>query len=257
MLKKKKPNSSDMSFTIESNAPLKKKKKKPSVERERRSEPKEDQDAVDAAKDKLRRQANKKKLQRLDEQKEKLKSKPKKETFELVPATPAAKRLSKIDKKSMVSIIGDDAEEMQNLFEQGSTEQAIQLLNRRLIQTCIDLLPQLETGIRNSNGRYGVHSLNGTIQTIRELVIDLQSMQDRGAVGETIIDKIIRPAMLDIATQIMQEYAAVLSEVKDVLSQDGYAKVREAQITSRNRIAGAMNAKFEAIKSETISFLQR
>lgn len=166
-------------------------------------------------------------------------------------------KISKIDQKEMLSIIGDDAEEMQQLFEGDNTEQATKMLNRRLIQMLIDLIPQLETGIRKSNGRYGVHSLNGTIQTIRELVIDMQSAQDRGALGHSIVENIIKPVFYEIATIVVEEASMVLSEVKDVLPPEGYAQLRRAQIDSRNRLASSINTKYLTVKDEIIGFLQR
>lgn len=284
MLKKKnrvRPVHDDMSFTIDpSVAPARTKVVKKKVKESRR-ESSEDQEAVNAAKDKLRRLKNKnrkstraphsneeaevverKKKRPLDADGNPIRTKtkvPKKVPGRdlVVPGTSMVKRMSKLDKKELVSIMGDDAEEMQQLFEDDNTDQAIRLLNRRLIQTCIDLIPQLETGIRNSKGRYGVHSLNGTIQTIRELVIDLQQMQDRGAIGESIVEKIIRPAFLEIATKIVEESATVLSEIKDTVEAGTYSTVRQAQIDSRNRLASVMNSKYEFMREETVRFLQR
>jgi hypothetical protein len=269
VLKKKKHQPvSDLEFEVTA-VPIKKKKKVNSSPKERAgAEPFEDLAAVDAAKDKLRRIKNKnKKAPRAPRNVEeaevvelkKKKIKPKqKDAMDLVPVDgPQIRRISKLNKKELVSIIGDDAEEMQALFEVGATDQAVQLLNRRLIQTCIDLIPQLETGIRSSNGRYGVHSLNGTIQTIRELMIDLQSMQDRGAIGQSIVAQVLQPIFLELATKVVEEQATVSSEVKDLLPQDVYMKLRQAQIDSRNRLGTFMNSKFEQMRDQTIQFLQR
>jgi len=174
-----------------------------------------------------------------------------------IASSVSAKKLSKIDKKEIVSIIGDDAEKLQNLFEDDNVARATQMLNRRLVQMLIDLIPQMETGIRRSKGRYGAHSLNGTIQTIRELVTDLNNAQDRGAIGQSIVENIIRPAFLDIATKIVEEYATVSAEVKDLLSDETYSALRRAQIDSRNRLADMVNSRYTEIRNETISFLQR
>jgi hypothetical protein len=198
----------------------------------------------------------KKKKRRIDGFYDKLEKKPKRST-DIVTYEPATPQISKLNKGNLVSIIADDAEQMQRMFEDENTDQAIRMLNRRLIQTCIDLIPQLENSMRESNGRYGAHALNGTIQTIRELVIDLQRMQDRGAIGEAIIERIIRPSILELATKIVEESATVLSEVKDSMPEDGYNKLRQAQIDSRNRLASMMNQKYEFIREETIQFLQR
>jgi len=268
MLKKKVR--SEMSFTIDPvDHPVRVKKKK--VRESLSSPQREDQESVDAAKKLMRKkQFKNKKAPRAPSSVEEAEIveavvKKKKKSTSLVPhqhpptdlVVMGRKRISKLVKKDMNSIIGDDAEEMQNLFEDGSTDQATQMLNRRLIQMCIDIIPSLETGVRNSNGRYSVHALNNTIQTIRELMIDLQSAQDRGAIGMSIVDQIIRPTVLDIATKIVEEQATVLSEVKDLIPTEVYTRFRQAQIDSRNRLGSMMNQKFEAIKEQTVNFLQR
>lgn len=167
-------------------------------------------------------------------------------------------KISKIDKRKVKSIVGDDADRMLTMLEDdNSLDAAMKLIKRRLLQTMIDMIPQLETSMRDSNGRYGAHALNGSIQTIRELIIDLEAAADRGAIGEAIVEKVIRPAVLEVATKIVEEYATVLSEVKDSIEPEAYAKVRQAQIDSRNRVAATLNSKYETMKSDTISFLQR
>jgi hypothetical protein len=266
MLKKR----TEMSFTI-SPEELPRRAKKKKVRESLSSPQREDVESVEAAKNHMRKQQFKnKKAPRAPSSVEEAEiveviKKKKKKSTSLVPhqhpstelITSGKKRISKLVKKDMVSIIGDDAEEMQNLFEEGSTDQATQMLNRRLIQMCIDIIPSLETGVRNSNGRYSVHALNNTIQTIRELMIDLQSAQDRGAIGMSIVDQIIRPTVLDIATKIVEEQATVLSEVKDLIPSEVYARFRQAQIDSRNRLGQMMGQKFEEIKERTVQFLQR
>lgn len=258
MAKNKEPD--HMSFTIDVSSKPTKKKVVSKQPKEGRRQQMEDPEAVDAAQDALRRKRAKAKKKRLEEAKENIRKNAEKRSKDLLPALveePKQRKLSKFDKTAVTSIIGDDAETIQQLLEQEDTERATDLLNRRLIQTLIDLLPQLETGIRQSNGRYGVHSLNGTIQTIRELVIDLQARQDRGAVGMQIVESIIRPAFLDIATQIVTEYATVLSDMKDLVPEGVYARVRQSQMDSRGRVANVINSKYEEIKSQTVQALQR
>ncbi len=167
-------------------------------------------------------------------------------------------RISKIDKRKVKSIVGDDAERMLTLLEDDtSLDQAVRLIKRRLLQTMIDMVPQLETSMRNSDGRYGAHALNGSIQTIRELIIDIESAQDRGAIGETIVERVVRPAILEVATSIMEESATVLSEIKDLIGSDIYMEVRKAQIASRNRLAAVINGKYETMRTEIVNYLQR
>lgn len=156
------------------------------------------------------------------------------------------------------TIFGDDAEEMVELLESGNDDDStISKLNKRLIQSSINLIAQVEKGIHESNGRYGVHSYNGLVQTIRELVIDLQSTKDRGALGVAITENILRPAFLDMAMQVMTEYAKVAHDTQDFVDDDQYQQFRKAQLESRDRIGALLQEQYGKIRDDTIKFLQR
>jgi hypothetical protein len=184
----------------------------------------------------------------------------------LVPVTKKKKAVDKAQPKPAIpennlanlrTIFGEDAEEMVELMESEDNDSAISKLNKRLIQSSINLIAQVEKGIHDSNGRYGVHSYNGLVQTIRELVIDMQSTKDRGALGVTITENILRPAFLDMAMELMQEYAKVAHEVKDTADDETYKAFRRAQLESRDRFAAFMQESYGKIKDEMIKFLQR
>jgi hypothetical protein len=167
------------------------------------------------------------------------------------------KRISKIKATKLNSILGDDAETLQQMLESGDNDSAISILNKRLIQTSIDLIAEVETGIRESNGRYGVHSYNGLVQSIRELMIDLQAAQDRGAMGVTLVETVIRPAMLEIAMILMQEYVSVANEIKLLVEPEIYQKFRTVQKESQARTGAAVQEQYRKIQEATIQFLQR
>lgn len=160
-------------------------------------------------------------------------------------------------KKAMQNIFGDDAQEMVALLEEGDSDSAAERLNKRLIQSSINLIAQVEKGIHDTNGRYGVHSYNGLVQTIRELINDLQATKDRGAIGQTIAENIMRPAFLDIGMAIMTEYSTVANDMKQMLSDKDYAEFRRIQIDSRNRLAMLLQEQYQKMRDDTIGYLQR
>ncbi len=167
------------------------------------------------------------------------------------------KKISKISATKLNSILGDDAELLQQMLESGDNDSAMSILNKRLIQTSIDLIAEVETGIRESNGRYGVHSYNGLVQSIRELMIDLQATQDRGAMGVSLVENVIRPAMLDIGMFLMQEYVAVANEMKLLIEPEVYQKFRAVQKDSQARVGAAVQEQYGKIRDQSIQFLQR
>lgn len=160
-------------------------------------------------------------------------------------------------KKAMQNVFGDDAQELVALLEEGDSDSAVERLNKRLIQSSINLIAQVEKGIHDTNGRYGVHSYNGLVQTIRELINDLQAAKDRGAIGLTIAENIMRPAFLDIGMAIMTEYTTVANDMKQILSDTDYAAFRKSQISSRDRLAALLQDQYQKMRDDTINYLQR
>lgn len=170
---------------------------------------------------------------------------------------PKSEKAAKPSLATMQSIFKEDAQELVGLMEDGDEDSTLSRLNKRLIQSSINLIAQVEKGIHDSNGRYGVHGYTGLVQTIRELVIDLQNTKDRGAMGLTIAENIMRPAFLDMATSVMTEYASVANDLKDLVDPVVYAEFRKSQIDSRNRLATLMQEQYMKMRDETINFLQR
>jgi hypothetical protein len=187
----------------------------------------------------------------------------KKASTDLVVVEPARKKKATDSNPlpnlaNLRTIFGEDAEEMVELLESGDDDDStVSKLNKRLIQSSINLIAQVEKGVHDSNGRYGVHSYVGLVQTIRELVIDLQSTKDRGALGVTITENILRPAFLDIGMRLMEEYAKVAHDTKDLVDDEQYKQFRRAQLESRERIASFLQDQYGKMRDDTIKFLQR
>lgn len=175
------------------------------------------------------------------------------------PLLPNGKpRISRLKHKGMDSILGIDAEALQQMLESGESDSALTQLNRRLIQTSIDLIAEVEVGIRESKGRYGVHSFNGLVQSIRELMIDLQSTQDRGAIGLTLMENIVRPTILEIGMAIMKEYQIMGNDVESLgLPKSNLAEFRTRQVESRTRIGNVLQTKHDEMKASIIQAMQR
>lgn len=165
--------------------------------------------------------------------------------------------ISKIKSKKMRSIIGDSAEDIQQLLEVGDSDSASMMIYKRALQALIDLVPYAEHNIRESKGRHGVYQINSLIQSIRELLIDIQGANDRGAVGERLIEKIMRPSFLDIGMALMQEFASVATEVKPDLNEKQYDLLRAALKSSQERIGGVIQKQFFDVKEKTREAMQR
>ena len=131
-------------------------------------------------------------------------------------------RISKLKTKGMRSIVGDSAEDIQQLLEVGDNDSATTLMHKKLLQGLIDLIPYAEHNVRKSKGQRGVYQVNSLVSSVRELIVDLQATQDRGQLGANLVEQIIRPAFLDIGMQVVQEFATLLNDAKDLMAPEDY-----------------------------------
>lgn len=166
------------------------------------------------------------------------------------------KKISKLNTKGMRSILGDSADEIQQLLETNANESAQSLMQKRLLQTLIDILPYAEHTVRKTKGARGVYQLNSLITSMREVMIDMQSTRDKGALGAMIVERVIRPAFLDIGMTIVQEEARIDAEIKNELGLSAYKKIKDARKNSTARIAQAIQEKYGEAKESAVSFLQ-
>ena len=178
------------------------------------------------------------------------------ETLRTQVTVGASKRISKLNTKGMRSIIGDSAEAIQQLLETNANESALALMQKRLLQAVVDTLPFAEHTIRATKGAKGVYQFNSLITSIRELMIDMQSTRDKGAIGAELVERVIRPAFLDIGMTLVQEEARLDAEIKDVLGIEAYKKIKAARKESLGRIAQMIQDKYNESKNQAVTFLQ-
>lgn len=167
-----------------------------------------------------------------------------------------SRRISKLKSKGMRSIIGDSVDQIQHLLEVGSNESALSLIQKRLLQSVIDVLPFAENSIRNTEGQRGVYQFNSLITSMRELMIDMQSTRDKGAIGAELIERVLRPAFMDLAMTLVQEEARFANAIGDKLSTENYRIARELNKELISRVAEAIKEKYGEAKAQAISFLQ-
>lgn len=155
------------------------------------------------------------------------------------------------------NVMGAEAARLVQLLEEGDDDGANDLLQKRLIQSSINLIAQVEKGVIDTNGRYGVHSFNGLVMSIRELINDMQAQKDRGAIGQILVESVLRPAYMDIGMAIMQEFFKSGQECKNILRESDYLEVEKIQKASRDQIAQHLHKAYETMRDGIINYLQR
>lgn len=155
------------------------------------------------------------------------------------------------------NVMGSEAARLVQLLEEGDEDGANDLLQKRLIQSSINLIAKVEQGVIDTNGRYGVHSFNGLVMSIRELINDMQAQKDRGAIGQILVENVLRPAYMDIGMAIMQEFFKSGQECKNILREHDYIEVEKIQKASRDQIAQHLSKAYETMRDGIINYLQR
>lgn len=165
--------------------------------------------------------------------------------------------ISRLKKGDKNSIIGDSVSIIQELLEDNNNESATTLIQKRLMQTLVDILPYAEDNIRQSGGQKGVYAFNSLITSLRELMIDVQATRDKGAIGDALVEKIVRPAFLDIGMNLVLEDERMLKDIKDEVDVVTYKKIKEIHRESLSRTAKLIQDKYAEAKQQAIAFLQQ
>lgn len=184
---------------------------------------------------------------------------PSKKTAREIIEAPETKlpRISKLNTKGMRSIFGDNAESIMQLIEANDTDSAMSLIYKKSLQTLLDLLPYAEHAIRKSKGARGVYQINSLISSMRELMVDIQSSQDRGMMGQALMENVIKPTFADLANSIVQEYGMIGADAKLGMTDKEWERFQVSLKASRSRLADSINRQYGEIREQTISYLQR
>lgn len=183
--------------------------------------------------------------------------KKKKKSTDVVEYEEPEKKLSKLKGKALRTVFGQGAEKILRLLEQDETDPAIALIYKRLLQSVVDVLPLAEMGIRSSKGVRGVHGFNMLISSMRELMVDIQQAQDRGLMGQMLVQSVIQPAFTDLAQETVQEFSIIAADAKANMTEEEWAKFGPMLRESRSRLANRMTFHYNVMKDGSIGFLQR
>lgn len=151
---------------------------------------------------------------------------------------------------------GDRAERILEMLEDDEqTDGAISLLSRSIIQTLVRTLPLAETHVRNSQGTKGIYQLNQLVSGIRESLVDLQALREKGDLGRTIVERYIRPSYMEIGVQVTQMFTLVESNAKGRMSREDFVSFRQNLEDTKLNLARYMMAQYEEVAEGVASSL--
>lgn len=157
--------------------------------------------------------------------------------------------------KALRSRFGKRADAIIDMLDQGETDGAITTVQRTLLQTLVDVIPITEHAVRASNGRYGVYQFNQTISQVRELLNDLQATRDKGLLGQSIVDRCVRPSFLDIAGQIVLAFTALNEAAAARMSAADAREFRAQSETMKKNLADYLMAQYHSVSDAVVSSL--
>jgi hypothetical protein len=88
-------------------------------------------------------------------------------------------------------------------------------------------------------------------------MVDIQAAQDRGMLGQNLVEQIVKPTFTDVAQELVKEYAAIAADAKIGMTSKEFNRFRTSLIDSRTRMANAMTHQFREIRDQTIQYLER
>ena len=98
---------------------------------------------------------------------------------------------------------GTKSDRIVDLLTNNDNDGAETLIYQTILMSIIDMLPPVERAVHKSRGTRNVYQYNQLISQLRETIADVQARRDRGSVGRVIVDKHIRPALMNAAQQMM------------------------------------------------------
>jgi hypothetical protein len=157
--------------------------------------------------------------------------------------------------RSIRSRFGPKADTVMEMLEMNDTDGAITLLARSILQTMVGLLPVVEEGVRASKGTRGVYQLNQTVGTVRELMIDIRALQDKGNLGASIVDRTLRPSYADLAVQITLAFTQLVEAAKSRMRPEDLVSFRQMAESTKMALAQFMNTQYLEVRDQVATAL--
>ena len=163
---------------------------------------------------------------------------------------PVSKMFGKTDMSNLKTLFGDRTEQILGMLENNQRDGAITLLYRQLLSMTVDIIPLAENLVRTTKGYKGVYQINALVSQCRELLADIQSTQDRGALGRNMVERHVRPAFLDIAMQIVNSNHLLLNSVLPNIPDVKKDKIRDLFQQNQRELAQYIQTQYGSIRDE-------
>lgn len=153
------------------------------------------------------------------------------------------------------SRFGTQSATIVDMISMGNSDGASSLIIKALIQSVCEVLPMAEHHIRESKSTKGIYGFNTLVSTIRELLGDLQVLKDKANLGQSIVDRTIRPSYMDIASQLVTSMTLVQESAKARMSKEDFKEFRVTVESSKKGMADYMMAQYRDVSDQVVKSL--
>lgn len=167
----------------------------------------------------------------------------------------AVTKFKKHDVERAKSFFGQKAPEILEMIENNDRDGAVVLVYKQLLGMLVTLVPTAERVVREQKGYKGIYQLNMMVSGVRELLTDMQAVQDKGMLGRTLIERYLRPAFLDIASQIVQNNQRVQNEVLSYVPEKHHDKIKMYMRDSQRELGRYIEEQYKSISENIIKGL--
>ena len=148
------------------------------------------------------------------------------------------------------NILNSSFDDVYRLLEVQDTDNATQLLYRRMIQASYRMLCKIEASTNAESNTRGAYAFNAVASTLKDYINNLQMSLDKGRLAENIIDNILRPLFLEMASTLVVQFGIVTKEAKLAIKDEHQAEdfTKTVLRVAQDKIIDAMQRAYEKAK---------
>ncbi len=170
--------------------------------------------------------------------------------------TPSDNELNKKDKKALTTYFGVHADSILTMLDNNNQDGALTSLKKHMLKTTIRVLPYAEQVLLDSGTSKGTYQFTTLINTLRELIADIQADNDKQFIADSIINGVIKPAYIDIAENIVSSHHDFMLLNKDMIREkhlQAYSKKLRGLATT---IAADLRSNYSNVRTQIHSQLK-
>ncbi|WYW02724.1 hypothetical protein Peetri_00136 [Pseudomonas phage vB_PpuM-Peetri] len=163
-----------------------------------------------------------------------------------------------VDPDMLESIFGTDSSKIMSLISSAEEkDRGFSMFQVRMLITLIDMVPILELRVRNTEGsQSAVYSLNAMINSIRELINDMQANQEQSNLAANISEKVMYPIFIGFAHMYVSQANMLKTALAPHIKDKRWAKVEDAVLQCFRDMGKRTEEMYGKINVDLKSFLE-